>query len=208
MEMFKKNLETFALKYKNQIKTDAEFRQYFYELCAKIGVDPLVSNKGFWDRWLGVGEFYYELSIQIIEISLETRSLNGGLMLMQDALVRLRKKRGSSSQEIDENDVKRAVSQLNILGNDYQIIKIGSKTILQSLPFLLSDDHSTLINLAQNTGYVTYQLISDQLKWQPHRIDTILESTLKDGMTWIDISPENKQTQYWFPTVFFASLEN
>ncbi|KAI3672596.1 hypothetical protein L6452_38691 [Arctium lappa] len=30
-------------------------------MCAKVGVDPLASNKGFWAELLGIGDFYYEL---------------------------------------------------------------------------------------------------------------------------------------------------
>lgn len=45
-------------------------------------MDPLASNKGFWAEVLGVGDFYYELAVQIVEICLATRSVNGGLMAL------------------------------------------------------------------------------------------------------------------------------
>ena len=34
-------------------------------MCASIGVDPLASNKGFWSNMLDIGDFYYELGINI-----------------------------------------------------------------------------------------------------------------------------------------------
>ena len=37
-------------------------------MCASIGVDPLASGKGFWSEMLGVGDFYYELGVQIVEV--------------------------------------------------------------------------------------------------------------------------------------------
>ena len=37
-------------------------------MCASIGVDPLASSKGFWSEMLGVGDFYYELGVQIVEV--------------------------------------------------------------------------------------------------------------------------------------------
>lgn len=46
-------------------------------------MDPLASNKGFWAEVLGVGDFYYELAVQIVEICLATRSENGGLMTLR-----------------------------------------------------------------------------------------------------------------------------
>jgi hypothetical protein len=52
-------------------------------MCLKIGVDPLAckfqtfspfeASKGFWAKLLGVGDFYYELSVQIIEVCLKTK---------------------------------------------------------------------------------------------------------------------------------------
>lgn len=48
------------------------------ELCATIGVDSLASGKGFWSEMLGVGDFYYELGVQIIEVCLALKHRNGG----------------------------------------------------------------------------------------------------------------------------------
>ena len=35
------------------------------EMCASIGVDPLASGKGFWSNMLDIGDFYYELGVQV-----------------------------------------------------------------------------------------------------------------------------------------------
>ena len=91
METFKASLEEFAAKYKSEIKKNPEFRfdfsffisdypckiicyplffrTKFQTMCARIGVDPLASSKGFWAQLLGVGDFYYELGVQIIEVT-------------------------------------------------------------------------------------------------------------------------------------------
>jgi ESCRT-II complex subunit VPS22 len=45
----------------NDIKKSPAFRAQFHSMCAKCGVDPLASNKGFWAELLGIGDFYYEL---------------------------------------------------------------------------------------------------------------------------------------------------
>ena len=45
----------------NDIRKNPSFRSQFHEMCAKVGVDPLASNKGFWAELLGIGDFYYEL---------------------------------------------------------------------------------------------------------------------------------------------------
>lgn len=41
VETFKKHLEDFATRHKNDIKKDADFRGQFQQMCARIGVDPL-----------------------------------------------------------------------------------------------------------------------------------------------------------------------
>ena len=46
LDKFRKVLEDFALRHKDDIKNDPIFRKHFHEMCASIGVDPLASNKG------------------------------------------------------------------------------------------------------------------------------------------------------------------
>ena len=36
------------------------------------------ASKGFWAEMLGVGDFYYELGIQIVEVCMATSKRNGG----------------------------------------------------------------------------------------------------------------------------------
>ncbi len=37
-----------------------------------------LAGKGFWAEMLGVGDFYYELGVQIIEVCIATSHRNGG----------------------------------------------------------------------------------------------------------------------------------
>lgn len=53
----------------NDIRKNPTFRSQFHEMCAKVGVDPLASNKGFWAELLGIGDFYYELGECIVCLS-------------------------------------------------------------------------------------------------------------------------------------------
>ena len=43
---FQTALAEFAVKYKDRINADPEFRQQFHKMCSNIGIDPLASNKG------------------------------------------------------------------------------------------------------------------------------------------------------------------
>ena len=50
---------------------------FLLEMCASIGVDPLASSKGFWSEMLGFGDFYYELSVQIVEVCMAASHRTG-----------------------------------------------------------------------------------------------------------------------------------
>ena len=104
MENFRTNLEKFASKHRNEIKKDPNFRRQFQEMCASIGVDPLASSKGFWSELLGVGDFYYEIATQVIEVCLATSHRNGGLITLSELRTRLVAARGKAQhhQEISK----------------------------------------------------------------------------------------------------------
>lgn len=176
IKAFTDHLEKFAVKHRDAINRDPEFRKQFNDMCKTIGVDPLkckfhtrhfltlTASKGFWADVLGVGDFYYELGIQIIEICMMTREVNGGLIEMEALVSMLRQKRGDEAGLISQYanffeayfsltsfrfDVERAVQKLFILGNGFALVKIGSKLMVQSVPMELSSDHTTLLTLAQ-----------------------------------------------------------
>ncbi|KAF9420709.1 ESCRT-II subunit protein snf8 [Podila epigama] len=97
MDIFRANLETFAREHRKDIQKDPVFRMHFQRMCGNIGVDPLASRKGYWGELLGVGDFYYELGIQIIDVCLSTRALNGGLMELSEVKRRVERMRGIRS---------------------------------------------------------------------------------------------------------------
>lgn len=101
LHTFRKSLEEFAIKHRyvhsmytlmhisircccrDDIRRNHVFRAQFHTMCANIGVDPLASNKGMWAQLLGLGDFYYQLGVQVIEACLATRAYNGGLIELQ-----------------------------------------------------------------------------------------------------------------------------
>ncbi|KAK4572735.1 hypothetical protein RGQ29_030955 [Quercus rubra] len=112
---FRTQLEEFARKHKNDIRKNPAFRSQFHEMCAKVGVDPLASNKGFWAELLGIGDFYYELGVQIVEICLATRPHNGGLINLQELCILLHQRK-SDREAVSEDDCLRAISKLKAQG--------------------------------------------------------------------------------------------
>lgn len=120
MEILRENLEDFAAKHRNEIKKNAQFRRQFQEMCAAIGVDPLASGKGFWSV-LGMGDFYYELGVQVVEVCLAANHKTGGFMELDELRKRLIAARGQRAvhQEITNDDILMASKKLRIFGNGY-----------------------------------------------------------------------------------------
>ena len=159
LQLFRINLENFARKYKDNIRKDPSFRREFQIMCAKIGVDPLASTKGFWAEILGVGTFYTELGVQIVDACVSTRTVNGGLIEVSALIRTVQKMRGSNALDISGDDVERAVKQLRVLGSGFNVVQAGAKRMVVSVPVELNQDHSLLLYASQGTGgYITLEV--------------------------------------------------
>ncbi|KAI8828974.1 EAP30/Vps36 family-domain-containing protein [Chytriomyces cf. hyalinus JEL632] len=200
LALFKQNLEQFSIKYKNEIRSNPQFRAHFQNMCASIGVDPLASNKGFWAELLGVGDFYYELAVQIAEICLATRERNGGLIDLQDLKGHLSKMRGSKAQKISDEDIAQAVKSMATLGSGFEIVKFGSRKMVQSQPRELNTDYETVMTVAQDTGYVTVAGAAASLSWDVDRVEQVLTRLLQDGVCWTD--QQVHPPQFWVASFF------
>ncbi|XP_051496399.1 vacuolar-sorting protein SNF8 isoform X2 [Apus apus] len=176
LDMFKTNLEEFASKHKQEIRKNPEFRVQFQDMCATIGVDPLASGKGFWAEMLGVGDFYYELGVQIIEVCLALKHRNGGLITLEELHQQVLKGRGKFAQDVSQDDLLRAIKKLKVLGNGFGIIPVGGTYLIQSVPAELNMDHTVVLQLAE-------------------------EHLLKEGMAWLDTQAVG-EAQYWLPALF------
>lgn len=103
LDVFKRNLEEFAVRHKREIQRDPAFRASFHSMCASIGVDPLVSRKGVWAELLGgVGDYYYELGVRVIEICVGSRAMNGGILAMEEVVAALRKRRFTYTERVSQ----------------------------------------------------------------------------------------------------------
>lgn len=201
MEVFKKNLEDFAAMHKEDIRKDPRFRLQFQEMCASIGVDPLASSKGFWAEMLGVGDFYYELGVQIVEVCLATSHRNGGLIPIDELRERVIASRGRNSQDVSIDDLLRAIRKLRILGNGFTVLLAGNMQLVQSVPGELTMDHTNVLQLAQKSGCVSKSQLVKEFKWEEERARRGLEFLVKEGMAWVD-DQGGSEHLYWFPSLF------
>ncbi|KAG8231837.1 hypothetical protein J437_LFUL008608 [Ladona fulva] len=215
LEVFRSNLEDFAAKHRSEIKRNPQFRRQFQEMCASIGVDPLASRKGFWSV-LGMGDFYYELGVQIVEVCLATNHRTGGLIRLSELRNLLIKARGKRKehQEITCDDLLQAANKLYMLGSGFRVIRVGhgkmEDYLVQSVAAELSIDHTAVLGLAEmgnnstKSSGITVSDVINRLHWEENRAKMALEYLVKEGLAWIDLQSKPEKS-YWFPSLFSAT---
>ncbi|XP_052208453.1 vacuolar protein sorting-associated protein 22 homolog 1 [Diospyros lotus] len=201
LSTFRSQLEDFARKHKNDIRKNPAFRAQFHEMCANVGVDPLASNKGFWSELLGIGDFYYELGVQIVEVCLATRPHNGGLIKLEELCKLVCQRRKTAREAISEDDCLRAISKLKVLGSGFEVISVGKRKLVRSVPTELNKDHNEILELAQGQGFVTVEEVERRLSWSSGRATDALETLLDEGLAMIDDGHRDGKRRYWFPCV-------
>ncbi|KAK2954714.1 putative Vacuolar-sorting protein SNF8 [Blattamonas nauphoetae] len=197
LDLYKQKMLEFAQKNKKDILQRPDFRQTFQNLCKEVQIDPLLSSKGIWAELLGIGDFYYELSVQIVDVCISTRSQNGGLIEMREMKHRLEALR-HNTQQISFEDITKAIEKLQILNSGYKMIKIGNQTLIQSIPNDLNPDQQLLMQLAQKkNGNFTLQDLNDEYRWNEERAKHTLDPLLKEGFVMIDTQDPRKVVVYW-----------
>jgi ESCRT-II complex subunit VPS22 len=211
MGKFKNKLEEFAKKHTSEIKGHAKFRREFQEMCAVAGVDPLRSSSNFLTKLLGVGDYYFELAIQIVEIFLSTNHKRDGIMPIEELRERLLASRNVSAHlrttdSITKSDILEAIKKLKVLGSNIQAVPTKDNSyVIHASPAELSSSHVDITQIAHsNKGYVSRSLIKQKLNWYDERIDKSLDELVMEGMVWVD-EPDQCETLYWFPGLMITS---
>lgn len=100
-----------------------------------------------------MGDFYYELGIQIIEACITSRTNDGGLTELGEIMRRVEVMRGVKKKDkqtqISEDDIVRAIKTLSPLSGGYDVLQIGNRKLVRSVPKELDKDQSALLLLAQ-----------------------------------------------------------
>lgn len=199
-------------------------------MCAPLGVDPLSSTKGLFTGLLGIGQFYYELSVKVAEVCISTRSRNGGIISVEEVR-QILKNRGTrfnfSKQQnrnkqqenktefnCSEDDIITAVKKLSKLGSGFRTEEVGKSVIIISVPIELNKDHMEVMQIASHSDDVTYSsqfgsvTIKDVItlkKWDKPRASRAMKLLLEEGMAWIDRNKFGEEV-YWFPSLWKEAL--
>ena len=219
--MLRESLSKFAAKYRSQINADPEFRRYFTVACQAAGVDPLASNKATLGKLLGMGDFYFALGVQVVDVAMAARSTQGVLLPMELCLKRLAALRGAHASAVSVHDVRAALKALEPLGRGVASATVNGREYIVTLAQELSSDTTAaleaaakrLTQTAHTTGSPAYALsasahlspvqLAQQLGWSLPRATDALHSLLRDGVAWLDAPPNTQQEHHVF---FFPGL--
>jgi len=196
---FTKNLEEFAQKYKNEIQFNPDFREQFYKMCLEIGVDPLASIS-LWSKTLNLSEFYYNLAIQIITISMT----KGPLIEIND----LRKMLMNNMKTTDVSimDIEKAIESVSELKCGFQIVTVKNSKAVVTVPMEKDAAVDEIIKMAsENDGWIGYSICYNKKGMKQIEFENAIKTLLNHGLAWEDrqnfIKNETKNDNiiYWFP---------
>lgn len=152
-----------------------------------------------------MGDFYFELSIQIVEICLALAESTGGILEISELKERLAKSRNfKKQQEITTEDVLLATKKLKIFGNSFQIHSLNkNRHIIQSIPGELSLQETKVLTVAANQekGFITKSILLKELGWNEMRTQQALDKLISEGLVWIDEQDDNEPS-FYFPSLF------
>ncbi|GAA6031755.1 hypothetical protein JCM8097_001972 [Rhodosporidiobolus ruineniae] len=207
---FQAALSSFSSNHRHKILSDPAFRTHFSQLCHQLGVDPLGGgSKGLWDK-IGLGDWYYALGVQVVDVCLRARERGGGLVPLEEVLREVAKLRGgaasttpASSKDKDkdkaatnttgavsEGDIARAIEALDPLGCGYALLVVGGKKVVRCAPGGLDRDSLVVVEAASATGRgsvtrdevraFTAAQAGGAAAWEWDRVDRALEKALMD----------------------------
>ncbi|KAI3935663.1 hypothetical protein MKW98_022671 [Papaver atlanticum] len=145
----------------------------------KLGLIPWLQTKDF-------GLSYWELVTSIMNLEFCT-------LLCQ--------RRKAARDSVSEDDCLRAISKLKVLGSGFEVISVGKKKLVRSVPTELNKDHNEILELAQAQGYVTVEEVERRFSWTSGRATDALEALLEEGLAMIDDGHRDCKRRYWFPCV-------
>ena len=196
---FTKNLEDFAQKYKNEIQFNPDFREQFYTMCIEIGVDPLASIS-LWSKTLNLSEFYYNLAIQIITISMT----KGPLIEINE--LRKMLMNNMKTNDVSLMDIEKAIESVSELKCGFQIVTVKNSKAVVTVPMEKDPAVDDIIKMAsENDGWIGYSICYNKKGMKQIEFENAIKTLLNHGVAWEDrqnfIKNETKNDNiiYWFP---------
>ncbi|ORZ40044.1 EAP30/Vps36 family-domain-containing protein [Catenaria anguillulae PL171] len=209
MATFKSSLEEFAAKYRKDIAKNPAFRLKFQQMCA-TSVSILLLQRIWGDVLGNLNDYYYDLSIRIMEVCLALRDAMGPLIPLHVLFTHL----NQTAVDVDlcEDDIHRAIGLLGPLGGGYELVRLaGSSTpVVVTVPRELNPDFIIAAQRlqAQAPAGCTAEEVASGLDWTRDRAHLCLDLLVTEGIAWVDQpSPSSDVRYFWFSAdILFGAM--
>jgi ESCRT-II complex subunit VPS22 len=219
LSLFQSQLSSFASRYRADINANPILRYHFHTMCTSMGVDPLASSPSASSSSLfsslfsssGLSDFYFSLAVHIAESCSITAASNGGILSMDELLLRLRRR---VSSPISASDVITAISQLACLGGGFSILTLSAgQQMIRSVPTEMNVDEMRVMQWSSSRqtgggggggrgGWSTRHM-EDELKWTTRRVQEVTDRLVAGGLVWVDSrAAAGGEDEYWFYSLF------
>ena len=111
----------------------------------------------------------------------------------------LQRRRGAAAEPVSEDDITRAIAKLKTLGSGFRLVKLGDKSLVQSVPGELNQDKNAALDLAQSKGFTSEGDLMQNLQWSKTRASETLSGLLKEGLAMVDAGAPDGKALIWFP---------
>lgn len=128
-----------------------------------------------------------------------TRSINGGMIDLPSLLRHVNKRRGSQAEPASEDDVIRAIKKLRVLGGGFDLVNIGCRQYVRSVPGELNLDKNRALGVAQGKGFTSVPELVRVAGWPEQRAGDVLQGLTREGLAWVDDGAQDGVRLYWFP---------
>ncbi|BFZ53156.1 ESCRT II complex subunit Dot2 [Savitreella phatthalungensis] len=163
----------------------------------------LVGGKA-WQDALGIADIYNELAVQVIEHCRRSRASDGGMIAATDLTAKLNARRAKfGGVAISEDDIERAVARLKVLESGFEVIQVGSRRMVRSVPRELDGDEATVLETCEIVGLVSRSMLVLNLGWDTGRAAQVLDDMVGAGLLWVD--GQGREVEYWQPPSVGAS---
>ncbi|KAJ9568738.1 EAP30/Vps36 family [Nakaseomyces glabratus] len=198
LEVFQGRLIDFAKKHNKDLKANPEFRSRFLRMCSSIGIDPLeIFEKD--QHLFNVDDFYYEISVKIIEVCRETKDMNGGVISFDEL-----RNGYFKNLNVTMEDLEKSIDMIQVLDGGFKVFSIRGKKFLRSVPNEITGDQTKILEVCSIMGYASISLLRANFKWDAVRGRSVLEDMAANGMLWIDNQAGN-EILYWDPSWIMRS---
>jgi hypothetical protein len=197
----REKIEEFEKKYV-ELMASSEYREKLRLLKEELGLTEAPSSRekispSVIEKLTGKGKFYNALAVEILEAVGKKAKESGGIVTLAEVALTINKEQAGKYTQL--GDVVKAIEVLQDAGliPGIKTLQSGTK-IVEFLAVEVGDDSNTVLDLAIQKGWVTFEEVMLKANWSAERTGRALDNLEKLGVARIDVSYA-KGKRWYFP---------